>query len=112
MKARPYSLLAISILLPVTVASAASSEQGRMKTTALACLKNAYVDQLERVKDDKAALQKLIVMLMAGGECQAVEQGTLVKIDGGSLYHGTFCIRPQGEISCLWTLVQSVEIVH
>ena len=77
---------------------------GQMTKVTVGCLDSKDTDTLTNVmrEGDKAAFMKYATEKIATAECALIPEGTKVMVEDASIWHGTFCVRPQGEARCLW----------
>ncbi|RWC91689.1 MAG: hypothetical protein EOS72_03270 [Mesorhizobium sp.] len=91
-----------AFLIGASQAAAADIETVTQK--GYGCLEKAdFIRSVEFASaDDQAAFTKFIQPKFADGSCVRFAQGDKVYLEH-SVVNGPICIRPKGEVHCLWT---------
>jgi len=101
-------LLIALVATGLSVPGAAFADQ--VKATFPGCRSKATFEKVHEIimSGDKAARDKILMATMLAGECAIFKPGTTV-FRADSTWDGLACLRPEGEISCLWTLREVIS---
>jgi hypothetical protein len=82
-----------------------AGERGVFKFTAPACKTEDEFTKLHRliIAEDKAAQSAFLLSRVASGECRMVPEGTIAAPEPLLRFSDNFCVRPLGQVECLWT---------
>jgi hypothetical protein len=97
----------ISMLLTVPVLAAprvAIGENGFTEHEVYACKAQADRDKFNQLiaSDDALAVGRFMSLKEGRRECVLLPAGLRVHVDTASVF-GVYCVRPVGQIDCLWT---------
>lgn len=108
MTTRIRSTLAVALFATGTANAASdypmSGEKGTIKSFAVACRNlddTKLIITLARAQDSEA-MRKFYLSRILPGLCQELESGTEVMVKDVGPFSDNMCVRPKGEVDCLW----------
>jgi hypothetical protein len=73
-----------------------------------ACKSEKIFDRIAEIKDDQKAVQRLMVLAVAAGECSMLDSGKTVFIEDRTWFTERRKVRIEGELTSFWVLAGEV----